>query len=1312
MIHQKRKYTLVNILRVVLPVVCFALFILWTIQKNLPTNIQDFVPSRLKATFAYQAAKWYNDRRAFPSGTIPVDWKEKALNHIEQNQNRFAKTSGVTQLSWQSLGPVNIAGRLRSIVIDKDHPETLYVGSVSGGIWKTMNGGSSWASTSDFATNICIGTMVMHPTNPNILYAGTGEGYFNIDALRGAGILKSTNGGGSWTTITNFSNEDVTLQSGRKLKAYHYINKLIIRPDNPDVLYAGVVGGVWKSTDAGSSWKKLNVGNTDPFCMDLVANPDFPDVMYASFGLFMPYNDGIYKTTDGGANWTKLTNGFPSATTGYTRISLAIAPSEPDIIYASLSDSNFYTHSIQKSTNAGGSWFAVSTPYDNSPYVRGTHLGGQGFYNNVLAVHPTNENIVYAGGINIFRSSNGGTGWTRLIDANGVANFHVDQHVITFHPKNPSTIFFGNDGGIYKTTNDGVSFGELNNDLVVTQFYSGATHPTLNYYFGGTQDNGTLMRSTSTSWQPILSGDGGPVIVNPQDPNIVYMTYVYLSVWKSTNGGTGPTRMMSGIPTEIGVSWTSDRCSFIAPLVMDPNNPNVLVGGTYRLFKTSSAAESWSAITEDLTGSGAGSVQSSGATITAIAIAKQNSSVMYVGTSGWSGVRSRVLVTTNGGGGWVVHDQLPLPNREVTSIAIDPLNASKAYVGYSGYGLGTATTGHVYLTTNRGSNWSNVSGNLPDVPVNSIVIDPKQSTHVIIGTDLGVFETTNGGTTWTQENEGLANVAVHDLDIREDGYILAATHGRGMFLSKTDLYSGLALYFPSQNASNISTSPTLRWKHSDSATTYRLQVATDPTFAAGIAYSDSNLTDTVHVISGLSLNTMYYWQVSIKKLSGKISSSPIWSFTTIGTYPTSFSASATIDFPNYSSQESYATKDYRLVGLPGLSNLRIDSLLSGTHKTDWQIYWDNGAASEYLIEYNGSSDFRFSSGRAFWMLNKRDWNFSGTLNSMPMNNDAVEIPLHPGWNMITSPYPFAVTWATIKSANSVNESLWGFKGSFTASSSLEPYYGFYFFNATNLSSLKIPYGSSLGKTIADEVESECDWQVSIGLQTKTYTENVVAFGVVQTSSNGLDRYDVRRPRAVGETPSVIFSRKEWDDLYSSFATDFKPEIQDSQRWRFEVLHTNKQSVKLSFDGIATIPEEFDVYLIDEERGVKQNLRSNPAYSFSSTSDKSEFVVLVGKNEAIAELLNNVAPKEFYLSDNYPNPFNPTTNFEFRIANFGLVSLKIYNLAGQEVATLINEAKQSGTYTVEWNASDMPSGVYLAQLRAGTYSSVKKILLIK
>jgi hypothetical protein len=299
MIHQ-RKY-ISKLFQFVLPIVCFVLIARLVIQEKDSAVQNDFVPSRLKATFAYQAAKWYSDRRAFPTGTIPVDWKEKALKHIEQNQPAFAKTSDVTQLSWQSLGPINVAGRLRSIVIDKDHPDTMFVGSVSGGIWKTTNGGGVWFPTSDVAANLCIGTMVMHPTNPNIIYAGTGEGYFNIDALRGAGVLKSTDGGASWTQQTNFVNP-------HSRYGYYYINKLVVRPDNPNVLYAAMVGGIWKTTNGGTLWTKLNVGNSSVFCMDLVANPDFPDIMYASFGLFMPDNDGIYKTTDGGANWTKLTN--------------------------------------------------------------------------------------------------------------------------------------------------------------------------------------------------------------------------------------------------------------------------------------------------------------------------------------------------------------------------------------------------------------------------------------------------------------------------------------------------------------------------------------------------------------------------------------------------------------------------------------------------------------------------------------------------------------------------------------------------------------------------------------------------------------------------------------------------------------------------------------------------------------------------------------------------------------------------------------------------------------------------------------------
>jgi len=314
------------------------------------------------------------------------------------------------------------------------------------------------------------------------------------------------------------------------------------------------------------------------------------------------------------------------------------------------------------------------------------------------------------------------------------------------------------------------------------QFYSGAVHPNQETYYGGTQDNGTLKTNLPSNWSVSLGGDGGATWVNPQNTEIVYTEYVYMCLQRSINGGTSWSRIMAGIPTVGGNQYdgTSDRASFIAPFVMDPGNPQTLLAGSYRLYRTTNGGTLWSSISSDLTGDGTGGT---GSVITAIAVAPTSSNTIYVGTSG--GVeRSRVLMTSNGGSTWY-NRTASLPRRYVTSIAVHPQDAARAYVCFSGY-----DTVHVFMTINRGTSWSSISGDLPDVPVNAIIIDSVSNTHIVVGTDIGVFETKNGGINWVHQNGGMANVSISDLDINEAGYIFAATHGRGMF--KSDFVLGIS----------------------------------------------------------------------------------------------------------------------------------------------------------------------------------------------------------------------------------------------------------------------------------------------------------------------------------------------------------------------------------------------------------------------------------------------------------------------------------------------------------------------------------------
>ena len=729
-----------------------------------------------KASEAMEAMRWYNDQRAYPDGVIPLGWREKALRHV--NNHNLSKGTDLQSILWTPVGPTNIGGRVRSIAIDPNNPSIIYAGSVSGGIWKSTDGGASWIPKADFASNMVIGCLAIDPTNSNIIYAGTGEGYFNVDALRGIGVLKSTDAGETWTVLNTF------ISAGPNYY-YYFINKIVINPTNPQVLFAAVSNnseGIWKSTNGGTSWNEIvSPGYRSKFCVDLIMDPTNANTLYGAFGLFSA--DGIYKTTNGGTTWDTLTNGFPLRSTKFTRISLAVAPSNTNVVYACLSDSNYYTHSIQKSTNGGANWFQVGTPYDNS--IPGTHLGGQGWYNNVIAVHPDDPDVVFTGGINLFKSTNGGQNWFRISDgyaSKGTPLYvHVDQHAIVFHPDNSSVIYFGNDGGLFTSANTGTTFTEINSNFQTVQFYSGAVHPTLQTYYGGTQDNGTVKTTLPSSWSVSLGGDGGATWVDSQNPQTVYTEYVYMCLQKSTNAGFSWSRIMNGIPTVGSNQYdgTSDRSSFIAPFVMDPGNPQTLVAGSYRVFRTSNGGTTWSAISVDLTGDGTGV---SGSVISALGFGP--SPTIYVGTSG-SGIQtSRVLVTTNGGSTWINQTRSPLPNRYVKAIAVHPSNRDMAYVCFSGYG-----GGHIFMTTTHGNSWSNISGDLPDIPVNAILFDSLLTTHLVAGTDIGIFETTNGGTNWIQQNGGMANVSVADLDMNQAGYMFVATHGRGMF--KSDITLGV-----------------------------------------------------------------------------------------------------------------------------------------------------------------------------------------------------------------------------------------------------------------------------------------------------------------------------------------------------------------------------------------------------------------------------------------------------------------------------------------------------------------------------------------
>ncbi len=733
--------------------------------KNL--TMEDFLQWKIEQKkiikpnlgFPDKAMQQYYEQRAYPLGYVPEGWRQDALEHIKKhNTSKLEKSMA---LNWTQLGPGNIPGRTRTIIVHPNNSNIIYAGFVSGGVWKTTNGGSSWFPLKDDMENLAVCSMVMDPNNPDIIYAGTGEGYFNIDAIRGAGIFKTTNAGNTWTQLSSTNNSN-----------FYYVNKMAF-DNTTNTLWVAARAALYKSVDGGSTFTSVVLGGGGSNgCMEVEIAYTSPTTIYATFGQLN--QSQLWRSTNAGINWS---SNYSVTNTG--RIEVATSKSNPNVAYASFLDlnsgsSSYYGVShIAITTDAGNNWDSIAVP---GPTYSGdnNYARDQAWYNNILAVDPSSHGTVYVGGIDFWKSTNSGASWTQktnwYVQSGAPPYAHADQHAIVFDPSNSNVIFLGTDGGVFKSTNSGNNWTDLNNNLFTTQFYYGAVEPVSNVYYGGSQDNGTLKSTGSSNWTEIFGGDGGATEVNFNNTNVIYAEYVNLAFYKSTDGGGSFVKSMNGIPN--GPSYfdgTTDRTLFISPFSMDPNNSNTLVAGTYRVFRTTNGASSWTDISGDLTGDGTGTT---GAKISTVVVAKGNSNVIYAGCT--NGV---VQVTTDAGGFWT-DVSTGLPNLYCTRIATDPNNPTTAYATFSGFSPGQK----VYRTTNSGSSWSNISGDLPNLPVNCIVVSPNNINEIVVGIDLGVFATSNGGNNWYQRNDGMANVSVMDLDYRSsDGRLFAATHGRGMF---------------------------------------------------------------------------------------------------------------------------------------------------------------------------------------------------------------------------------------------------------------------------------------------------------------------------------------------------------------------------------------------------------------------------------------------------------------------------------------------------------------------------------------------------
>jgi Bacterial Ig domain/Calx-beta domain/Domain of unknown function (DUF4214) len=685
-----------------------------------------------------EAMKWRMGSLVDETGKIPEGAEVRAWLHKKQMPidpsawpaaavNATDTVAGLTPTGWQWLGPGNIGGRVRSIIIHPNDPQTLWLGSVSGGIWKTTDGGASWQPLADFLTNLAVSSMVIDPTNPNVLYAGTGEGYFNGDSIRGAGVFKTTDGGATWNQL---------LQTAASPNWY-YVDRLAISPADNQVLLAATRSGVWRSADGGTTWSRRL---TTSFMFDVNFDPT-----EASKAIASGDNGTIRYSTDGGLTWN------PATGISGSRIEVAYARSSPNIVYASVENGQ---GQVYKSTDGGQSYSLINGTSQ--------HLQDQGWYDNALWVDPTNPNNIVVGGITLFRSTNGGANFSQI------GSVHADQHIIIeapgFDGVTNKTVYFGNDGGIYRTTDINAGFvntTELNNNLGITQFYGAAGNVSSGRIVGGTQDNGTLRYLGNTeTWDSVAGGDGGWCASDPTNPNFFFGEFQWLQLHRSIDGGGTAQSIYQGITDAVPNGTTN----FIAPFILDPNNPNTLLAGGANLWRSNNAKGSplnWTIIKTTI-----------GSNISAIAVANGNSDIVWVGHN-----NGNIFVTTNGTAASPTWTQVNMPaaGRRNTRITIDPTNSNRVYVTFGGY-----AAGNVWRTDNAGASFVNITNNLPIAPVRSLVVWQNNPNYLYVGTEVGVFASANGGQTWSPSNDGPTNCSVDEL-FWMGNTLVAATHGRGMF---------------------------------------------------------------------------------------------------------------------------------------------------------------------------------------------------------------------------------------------------------------------------------------------------------------------------------------------------------------------------------------------------------------------------------------------------------------------------------------------------------------------------------------------------
>ena len=721
-----------------------------TLRSGPPKRLKQGTP-RPRVNLHKARASWFRARVTWPMREAP----EATL---AAERRRVARKLPNARLAgaWQQVGPINIGGRSTSILCHPADADTLLIGAAGGGVWASSDGGQTWRPQWRDGAPLEIGALARDPSRPNTVYCGTGEANLSADSYPGDGVYRSTNGGTTWR---KWAMSDATGLPRR-------IGAVAVDPfDRRHVLVGGVgfgrvsatddFGGLYVTTNGGQIWRRETfVAANNYWCHEVVFHPTTPGTIFATMtgpGI----KSGLYRTRDGGATWTQLASGLPSPDR-IGRASVAIAPSDPDVVYALVAEAASIgadrVLGVFRSANGGTSWTDVS-----SPQVRAEE---QMSYNNAIAVHPLDPNHVVCGGVDLHLTTNGGATWRRASQWDAERDTpdyaHADHHELVFAPSMPGRLYSANDGGCDLSEDGGRQWTNRSKTLATNMFYDFDVAQTdARVYGGGAQDNGTLVTNTGLpgDFFELLGGDGGWRVIDSREAGHIYASFQFGGMYRFRNGShrkvSPPFR-----PEDSGGVW-------MVYITFDPDDSDVVYTGNQRVYRTSNDGLSWDALTPVLDGS----------PLSAIEVAPADTHHIYVGTENGGFFRSLDRGVT-----WSANLATSvLPGVMITRIESSPLDASDVFVTVANFG-----NSHVFRSRDAGATWQDIDrGLLPDVPHHALLLRPDAPTHLYVCGDAGVFVTKNHGATWSNATANLPNVMIVDLVFQAATRTLfAATYGR------------------------------------------------------------------------------------------------------------------------------------------------------------------------------------------------------------------------------------------------------------------------------------------------------------------------------------------------------------------------------------------------------------------------------------------------------------------------------------------------------------------------------------------------------